>query len=157
MLAAAISKVFLLLSLDVHVVSEVQGEDGTCMLWRPGATAHFSSPLPTALLLLCVPGLSTQQLLLSSVCCWVWALRGAGAELGMYALRHLRAGHGGGVLALSWECHGSFRGHFGQASFSPTTGPGTEPFECEISVLASCPSAVGLSSWEGEINVKQQP
>lgn len=75
----------------------------------------------------------------------------------MYALWHLRAGHGGGIFALSWVCHGSFRGHLGGASLSPTTDPGTVHFECEIAILAGCLSVVGLSSWVEEINLKQQP
>lgn len=54
------------------------------------------------------PGLSTQQLLLASVPGGAWAL--AGAEPGMYALWRLRAGHGAGIPAPSWQCHSVFSG-----------------------------------------------
>lgn len=72
---------------------------------------------------------------------------------GVSALWHLRAGHGGGIPALSWQCHGTLRGHLGGVSVSPTTDPGTEPFECEIAIPAGHLFAVGLSSGEEE----QQP
>lgn len=74
-----------------------------------------------------------------------------------YALWYLRAGHGGGLLALSWQCHGIFRGHLGRMSLSSTTDPGTEHFKYEIAMVAGLLSAVGLSSWEEEIDLKQQP
>lgn len=71
---------------------------------------------------------------------------------GMYALWHLRAGHGGGIPALSWQCHGAFRGHLGGVSFSPTSDPGTKHFECEIAAPAGCLFAVHLRSWEEEMS-----
>lgn len=64
----------------------------------------------------------------------------------VYALWYLRAGHGGGLLALSWQCHGIFRGHLGGLSLSPTTDPGIEHFKYEIAMMAGRMSAVGLSS-----------
>lgn len=88
------------------------------MPWGLGATTHPSSP----------PGLSTQQLLRSFVCTWAWAPGGAGAVPGVYALWHLRAEHGGGIPSLSWQCHGTLRGHLGGASL-------TEHFECELQSL----------------------
>lgn len=75
---------------------------------------------------------------------------------GVNALWHLRAGQGGGIPALSWQCHGTLRGHLGGESLSPTSDPDTRNFECGVAIPADCLFAVRLCSWEEKMDLKRQ-